>query len=351
MDPEGDPVPRGGCLGLINGSVAWAGGAVTTTVERMDLGFTPATWVALEWTETSQHWLIEVPIRIVAYLVAALIARLVLHRMIDRATGRMGRSYGHPHTRPLLLRPLRDRKSSGATSQKIAERRQQRAKTIGSVLKSTVSIVLIIWVSLAILSVLGVNIAPFIASAGVVGLAIGFGAQNLVRDFVTGVFMLLEDQYGVGDIVDLGEVVGQVETVGLRITTVRDIDGTLWYVRNGEILRVGNMSQEYAVARVEVPVALTVDVDRAEQVAVEAAERALADESLADKVLGKPEMLGIQELSPDLLTLRMTVKTRPNEQWAVQRRLRREILRAYDEHGIDLPYPRGRIHAVVGESR
>ncbi|MGV0838356.1 mechanosensitive ion channel family protein [Mycolicibacterium thermoresistibile] len=305
--------------------------------------------LAFEWTETNQHWLIEVPVRIVAYIVAALIVRYILHRMIDRATGRRRKDGEQPPSKPPLLRPLRDRKPAGASHHQVAERRLQRAKTIGSVLKSTVSIVLIVWAALAILSVLGVNIAPFIASAGVVGLAIGFGAQNLVQDFVTGVFMLLEDQYGVGDIVDLGEVIGEVETVGLRVTTVRDIDGTLWYVRNGEILRVGNMSQEYAVARVEVPVALTADVERAEQVAVEAAEAAIADKPLSEKVLGKPEMLGVQELSPDLLTLRMTVKTRPNEQWSVQRRLRREILRAYDEHGIDFPYPRGRIHAVVGD--
>ncbi|WP_283605814.1 mechanosensitive ion channel family protein [Mycolicibacterium poriferae] len=247
-----------------------------------------------------------------------------------------------------MLRGLRDRVPSGATGQQAIERRQQRAQTIGSVLKSTVSIVLLVWGILAILNVLGVNIAPFIASAGVVGLAIGFGAQNLVRDFVTGVFMLLEDQYGVGDIVDLGEAIGEVQTVGLRVTTLRDIDGTLWYVRNGEIARVGNMSQDYAVARIEVPVSLSADVERAEQVAVDAAAAAIAEAPLAEKVLGEPEMLGVQELSPDLLTLRMTLKTRPGAQWSVQRRLRREILRAYDENGIDLPYPHGRIHALVG---
>ena len=309
--------------------------------------------VAFEWTDTSRHWLIEAPARIVAYLVVILIARYVLHRMIDRATtGRTRKARSRDAQtqtkRPPLLRYLRDHAPSTPSGKKLAERRQQRAQTIGSVLKSTVSIVLLIWLVLAILNVLGVNIAPFIASAGVVGLAIGFGAQNLVRDFVSGVFMLLEDQYGVGDTVDLGEAVGEVEGVGLRITTVRDIDGTLWYVRNGEIARVGNMSQDYAVARIEVPVALTADVDRAAQVAFEAAEEAIADPSVAAKVLGEPEMLGVQELSPDLLTLRMTVKTRPNAQWSVQRTLRREILRAYDEHGIDLPYPRGRVHAVVG---
>lgn len=305
--------------------------------------------LAFEWTETNRHWLIEVPVRIAIYLAVALVVRFLLHRMIDRATGRRRKKRDdQPQAKPALLRHLRDRVPKVATSQQIAERRQQRAKTIGSVLKSIVSIVLLTWVILAILSVVGVNIAPFIASAGVVGLAIGFGAQNLVRDFVSGVFMLLEDQYGVGDIVDLGEVIGEVETVGLRVTTLRDIDGTLWYMRNGEILRVGNMSQEWAYARLELPVALSADVEKAKDVALEAAVEAVADPSLAAKVLGEPEMYGVQEVAPDLYTLRMLVKTRPNEQWSVQRQLRAEILRAFDEHGIDLPYPRGRVHAVVG---
>lgn len=185
--------------------------------------------------------------------------------MIDRAATGRSKSCGtadkEQSKKPPLLRHLRDRAPSSVTGAKTAERRQQRAQTIGSVLKSTVSIVLLIWVVLAVLNVVGVNIAPFIASAGV---------------------------------------------VGLRVTTVRDIDGTLWYVRNGEIARVGNMSQDYAVARIEMPVALTADVAQAERVAVEAAEEALEDPALAAKVLGKPEMLGVQELSPDLLTLRMT---------------------------------------------
>ncbi|MGV9796490.1 mechanosensitive ion channel family protein [Mycobacterium sp. NPDC003449] len=308
--------------------------------------------LAFEWTDTSRHWLVEVPVRIAVYIVLALVAWYVLHRMIDRATIARPRKEKEdkPERKgtPPLLRHLRDRVPASASGRQIAERRQQRAQTIGSVLKSTVSIILLVWVVLTVLNVLGVNIAPFIASAGVIGLAIGFGAQNLVRDFVTGVFMLLEDQYGVGDTVDLGEAVGEVQSVGLRITTVRDIDGTLWYVRNGEIARVGNMSQEYAVARIEVPVALTADIDRAEQVAVEAAEAVIAEPALTKKVLGKPEMLGVQELSPDLLTLRMTLKTQPNAQWSVQRKLRRAVLCAYDEHGIDLPYPAGRIHALVG---
>ncbi|GAB35004.1 putative MscS family transporter [Gordonia otitidis NBRC 100426] len=304
------------------------------------VGFMATYTTAFEWTETNREWLIENPIRIVGYVVVALVVRFLCNRLIDRVTRRQPSQKGSV---PPLLRHLRDRAPSGASRAVINERRAQRARTIGSVLKSVVSIVLLTWVVLAVLSVLGVNIAPFIASAGVIGLAIGFGAQNLVRDFVTGIFMLLEDQYGVGDVVDLGEAVGEVESVGLRITTVRDLDGTLWYVRNGEIARVGNMSQEYAVARVEVPVALTADVDRAQEVALDAAHEAAESSSLSDDVTGEPEMLGVQELSADQLTLRMTVTTRPNSQWKVQRTLRREILRAYDENGIELPYPRGQL--------
>ncbi|MGC4932336.1 mechanosensitive ion channel family protein [Gordonia sp. DT30] len=303
--------------------------------------------LAFEWTDSNRMWLMERPIRIVCYIVGALIVRWVANRLIDRAT-RPHPDGGGQRSAPALIRHLRERaptgaKTSGAAKTAVAQRRSQRARTIGSVLKSTVSIIVLVWVVLAILSVLGVNIAPFIASAGVIGLAIGFGAQNLVRDFVTGIFMLLEDQYGVGDTVDLGEAVGTVESVGLRITTLRDVDGTLWYVRNGEIARVGNMSQEYAVARLDLPVALSADLDRAQEVALDAAKAEVTDKELADNVLGPPEMLGVQEVAPHRVTLRMTVKTKPNAQWSTQRRLRSATLIAFEEHGIELPHPLGQL--------
>lgn len=297
---------------------------------------------AFEWTETNSLWLIENPIRIVIYIAAGLIGRWTLHRVIDRATRRPPPGADGRREQPALLKHLRDRTPKSLRDPKAIERRQQRAETIGSVLKSTVSILILVWVSLTCLSVLEVNIAPFVASAGLVGLAIGFGAQNLVKDFVSGVFMLLEDQYGVGDVVDLGEAIGEVESVGLRVTTIRDIDGTLWYVRNGEITRVGNMSQDYAVARIEIPVAHNVDLERAQEVALEAAQQVVADESVAGDVLGSPEMLGVQDVSADMVTLRILLKTRPNAQWSLQRRIRKEILAAYEANNIRLPYPSGR---------
>lgn len=302
-----------------------------------------ATAVAFEWTDTNRLWLIENPTRIVIYIVVGLIARYVVHRVIKRATRRPAAAAGtDTGNRSGLQRHLRDRSPKSLRDPELIERRQQRAETIGSVLKSTASILILVWVVLSCLSVLQVNIAPFLASAGLVGLAIGFGAQNLVKDFVSGVFMLLEDQYGVGDIVDLGEAIGEIESVGLRVTTVRDIDGTLWYVRNGEVVRVGNMSQDYAVARIEIPVAHNIDLDRAQQVALEATVQAISDETIAKDVLGVPEMLGVQEVSADMVTLRILLKTRPNAQWALQRRIRKQILTAYESNGIKMPYPTGR---------
>ncbi|WP_299575958.1 mechanosensitive ion channel family protein [uncultured Williamsia sp.] len=294
--------------------------------------------LAFTWTETNRHWLIETPIRIAVYLVVALLVRWVAHRMINRATRRpRGVRPESPKAVPALVRHLRDRTPAGLRDPTVVERRQQRAETIGSVLKSVVSVILLVWVVLSVFSVVGVNIAPFLASAGIIGLAIGFGAQNLVKDFVSGVFMLLEDQYGVGDVVDLGEATGEVETVGLRITTVRDIDGTLWYVRNGEIVRVGNMSQDHAVARIEIPVGHDADVARAQVVALSAAREAVRDAAVAADVLGAPQMLGVQDISATTVTLRMTVTTSPSAQWAVARRIREAVLLAFDEHQIARP--------------
>jgi small conductance mechanosensitive channel len=166
-----------------------------------------------------------------------------------------------------------------------------------------------------------VDLAPILASAGIVGIAVGFGAQNLVKDFLSGMFMLLEDQYGVGDIVDVGQASGTVETVGLRITTLRDVNGTLWYVRNGEILRVGNKSQGFAVAVVDVPVAHGTDVAETTMTASRVAQERVEQPDLAEDVLEEVQTLGIESVTAEKLTLRLTVRVQPGRQFAVQRAL------------------------------
>lgn len=293
--------------------------------------------LAFELTETNREWLIRRPIEIAAFIVLALILRFFAHRAIDRMTRP---SPGGPS----LVRPLRERtQAKGAL---LNERRLQRAGTIGSVLKSTVSVAVLVWCVLQILSTIGFDVRPFLASAGIAGLAIGFGTQNLVRDFLSGIFMLLEDQYGVGDVVDLGEATGTIETVGLRVTTLRDVSGTLWYCRNGEIVRVGNMSQGYAVAVVDLPIARTADIDKACRVAQRIATDTVADDQ---DVLEPPEMLGVQTVSADDVILRLTVKVKPARQWAVQRSLHHAVLDSFAAEGIQAPYPGARMFATSTE--
>lgn len=289
--------------------------------------------------------MVDRPLQIAGYVVLAIVLRVVLHRLIARFTRRTVVESG----KPPLLRPLRERAPSSMRGSILSERRRQRAETIGSVLKSGVSVVILTWFILSVLAVVGVNVTPFIASAGIVGVALGFGAQNLVRDFLSGIFMLLEDQYGVGDVVDLGEAIGTVESVGLRVTTIRDVNGTVWYCRNGEVLRVGNMSQGFAVAVLDLPVAHTANLDDACEVAEKTALDVVASGAFKDDLLGDPEMLGVNAVSSDTVTIRITVKTRPGVQWSVQRRLHREILQAFDDAGIKAPYPQGRQGGAVAD--
>jgi small conductance mechanosensitive channel len=287
------------------------------------------------WLAASAGWLVAKPIRIGLILLVAFLMRYLAKRVIDRLTT-IPNGNGKI---PGLLRPLRDRAPDllGTT---VIERRRQRATTIGSVLKSMSTFLVYGLAFVLILGELGINLAPIIASAGVVGVAIGFGAQNLVRDFISGMFMMLEDQYGVGDIVNLGSATGTVEAVGLRITTLRDLNGTVWYVRNGEVLRVGNSSQGFAVAVVDVPLSYSADVDRATAVLAEAASAAAESDELSPLVLEPPEVLGVETVTPEGIGLRLTVKVLPGKQWAVQRALRARIMTALEEKGFEPPLGR-----------
>lgn len=290
----------------------------------------------VNWLAQSANWLVAKPLQILLIVAVALIIRLIAHRMIDRLT--KDRRTARPEQPERTERPERAGRNRGQPwAPLMSERRIQRAQTIGSVLKSSVSAVVLSVALIMVLGELGLNLAPIIASAGIVGVAVGFGAQNLVKDFISGVFMLLEDQYGVGDVVDLGSATGTVEAVGLRITTVRDGSGTVWYVRNGEISRVGNSSQGHAVAVVDVPLTHSANLTQALDVLDSVASTGGDDEPLSADLLETPKVLGVQNLAADVVTLRVTVKVRPGRQWAVQRELRRRIMIAFDEAGIEPP--------------
>jgi small conductance mechanosensitive channel len=188
-----------------------------------------------------------------------------------------------------------------------------------------------------VLAELGYNIAPILAGAGVLGVAVGFGSQSLVKDFLSGVFMLVEDQYGVGDVVDLGSATGTVEAVSLRVTRLRDVDGTVWYVRNGEILRVGNMSQNWARTVLDIPVDYSEDLVHVREVLTEVAHDLWIDDEYQKVIIEEPEVWGVQSLDADSVVVRVTLKTAPMEQWNVAREMRERVKARFDLEEIEIP--------------
>lgn len=280
-------------------------------------------------------WLIAKPVAIVAIIVLALVVRAIVRRLVDRVVRRIaeGRS---PTGR---LRPGRTRDLVESASPLATLRRRQRSEAMGSVLKSAASFAIFVVAGMMVLSELGLDLAPLIASAGIAGIALGFGAQNLVKDFLAGVFMIFEDQYGVGDVIDTGEATGTVEAVGLRVTQLRDIDGAVWYVRNGEVVRIGNMSQGWARAVLDVGVGYGEDVAIVRSLLAEVATSLCRDPEWEPLVVEDPEVWGVEAMGPDSGVVRVAVKTQPLEQWKVAHELRQRIKVAFDEHGVEMPLP------------
>jgi moderate conductance mechanosensitive channel len=216
-------------------------------------------------------------------------------------------------------------------------RAEQRIEALASVLRSIVSFLIFTVAAFMVLGELGVQLGPLLAGAGILGVALGFGSQSLVKDFLSGIFILIEDQFGVGDIVDLDmETSGSVEAVSLRTTRLRAIDGTVWHVPNGEIRRVGNKSQHWSRALIDVEVAYGTNVEHAKRV-IEAVAAEVAD---ADRdVLEAPEVWGVEALGANGVAIRLVVKTRPSEQFRVSRVLRERLKEAFDREGIEIPFP------------
>ncbi len=287
------------------------------------------------WLASSADWLIARPVQILLIALGALVLRFLTHRAINRLISSTSNS-----AVPSALRPLRDRAVERLDLEPLAsQRRRQRAATVGSVLRSASSAMILVIALMLILGKLGINLAPLIASAGIVGVAVGFGAQNLVKDFLSGMFMIMEDQYGVGDVIDVGEATGIVEAVGLRTTRLRDDVGVVWYVRNGEIVRVGNKSQGWSRAILDVPVSYSTDLRRAREVLKEVADEVWGDPGFADLIIEEPAVTGVENMTQEGLVLRLTVKTKPEQQAPVARELRARIKERFDREGIALPHP------------
>jgi small-conductance mechanosensitive channel len=243
------------------------------------------------------------------------------------------------HAGRLLARGRRGAVDGLDLSPLAAARRTQRTQTMGSALSSAATFLVGAVVVVVVLGLLGVNLGPLLASAGVAGVALGFGSRTLIQDFLAGISMLAEDQYGVGDVVDVGEASGVVEQVGLRVTQIRSLNGTLWYVRNGAMLRVGNFTHGWSRALVEVRVLADQDVPRVRELLLAAAADVGADPDLGAAVQGEGEVAGIEDLTADGAMLRLLVKTAPSRQWDVARAVRARIQVSLARESIELALP------------
>ena len=288
-----------------------------TLDEAAERATSAAGWVEENWST----WL-NTGLRIVLILVVALLLRMAIRRALTRLIERMNRS----------AQAVEGTALGGLLVN--AERRRQRSEAIGSVLRSVASFLILGTAGLMILGAFKIDLAPLLASAGVAGVAIGFGARNLVTDFLSGVFMILEDQYGVGDSVDAGVASGEVVEVGLRVTKLRGDNGEIWYVRNGEIKRIGNLSQGWATAAIDVTVRPTEDLDQVRTVITEVAEALAKEEPWNERLWGPVEVLGLNEVLLDSMTVRVSAKTMPGKALGVERELRWRIKRALDAAGI-----------------
>jgi small conductance mechanosensitive channel len=277
-------------------------------------------------------WLVGTPLKVVITIGVAVVARWMLHRLISRIVA--GATSRHAQR----LAELPGARRALAVAIGVAhERHVQRTRTMGSLLRSVVTVFVATITILTVLALLDIPLAPLIASAGVGGVALGFGAQSLVKDFLSGVFMIIEDQYGVGDVVDTGEVIGTVEDVTLRITQLRDANGVTWYVRNGEIVRIGNRSQGWSTAIVDIPVAYDEDLERAKGIISDVVAELAEDSSWDEKLLEPPEVVGVESIVGGAVTIRVLAKTVAQENFAVQRELRERVKLAFQRDGVRSP--------------
>ena len=273
------------------------------------------------------------PLTLALIVIGAFIANRLVGRLVNRALRSL--SSGVVRERFSAVR----RRTPGALLETPAPslRAEQRMSALTSVLRSVAGFVIAMFAAFLILSEIGIEIAPLLAGAGVLGVALGFGSQSLVKDFLSGLFILVEDQFGVGDIVDLdGETSGTVEAVSLRTVRLRSVDGTVWHVPNGSIGRVGNKSQHWSRALLDVEVSYETDIRHAKDVIKRVADAVWQER---DDVLEEPEVWGVEKLTGNAVVIRLVVKTLPSDQYDISRELRQRLKEEFDREGIEIPFP------------
>ena len=263
---------------------------------------------------------------LVGAFVAVVVLRLVIRRIVERIVNGAKSKARVDDTQALERSPL------------AAVRLVQRTRTLGSILQNIVNVAIVIIAVMLVVNVIDANIiGSFALLTAAIGAGLGFGAQNIVKDVLNGIFIVAEDQVGIGDVVDLGLATGVVEYVSVRVTHVRDVNGTLWYVRNGEITRIGNMSQGWSRVIIDLAVPADADVDAVETAMLDAARSLAKDPKWRTRIIEQPEIWGLESVSGDALVIRIVIKTRSNAKDDVARELRMRLKRAMDEIDVRLP--------------
>ena len=279
------------------------------------------------------NWFSGTPLKVVTIVLGALVVRWVLIRSIGRVVDvTLAKAEARRSAEPSRARRVLAQATGAAH-----ERHRERTLTMGSLLRSIVTLVVLLVTVLTIMDAFHISLAPVLATAGVGGVALGFGAQSLVKDFLSGIFMILEDQYGVGDVIDTGTVVGTVEEVTLRVTRLRDGSGVIWYIRNGEILRIGNKSQGSSTATVDIPVSYAESLDKVIPLIREVVHGVDDDPQWHDVLLEEPQVVGVESITGSSVTIRVIVKTVAEQQYGISREIRERVKATFDEHGIQAP--------------
>jgi small-conductance mechanosensitive channel len=229
--------------------------------------------------------------------------------------------------------------------------RTKRTETLAGLIEKTMRAIVILAAALMTLEALGLDIAPLLAGAGVVGLAVGFGAQSLVKDVISGFFILLDNQMNVGDVVEIADKTGLVEAINLRVTTLRDLSGNMHIIPNGEIATVTNMTKEYSRVVLDIGVAYKENVDDVMRVMKEVGEELSKDAEFAPRILAPLEMLGVDSFGDSSVNIKARITTKPLEQWTVAREYRRRIKNRFDEAGIEIPFPHVTLYMGEGENK
>ncbi|MFF2051600.1 mechanosensitive ion channel family protein [Leifsonia sp. NPDC058194] len=278
------------------------------------------------WAVTAGWNLLNAALIVVGAFVLSWLLRVLIRRVVKQIVSGVKKGQSVTDTQALVASPL------------AAVRVVQRTRTLGSVLSNIVNVTIGIIAIILILNIFAKDaLGSFALLTAAIGAGLGFGAQNIVKDVLNGLFMVMEDQLGVGDVVDLGSATGVVEAVGIRITQVRDVNGTLWFVRNGEIVRVGNMSQGWSRVIIDLAVPYETDIEAVQEKMLATATALATSPKWRSRILEKPELWGLESISADAMIIRIVLKTRTTAKDDVSRELRAQLKHALDEMGVKLP--------------